>query len=115
MIITTTFTIEGKKITAHKGIVTGETIFGANFVKDFFASVRDFFGGRYIGADVSSPPFDKLAELYGAAGFRADTLPEMAAAIEAALVCGKPAVIDVAVDPAALYSFRRDSFKHRGG
>ena len=46
MIITTTFTIEGKKITAHKGIVTGETIFGANFVKDFFASVRDFFGGR---------------------------------------------------------------------
>jgi uncharacterized protein YbjQ (UPF0145 family) len=46
MIITTTFTVEGKKITAYKGIVTGETIFGANFVKDFFASVRDFFGGR---------------------------------------------------------------------
>ena len=76
---------------------------------------RDFFGGRYIGADVSSPPFDKLAELYGAAGFRADTLPGVAEAIEAALGCGKPAVIDVAVDPAALYSFRRDSFKHRGG
>jgi thiamine pyrophosphate-dependent acetolactate synthase large subunit-like protein len=76
---------------------------------------RDFFGGRYIGADVSSPPFDKLAELYGAAGFRADTLVGVAEAIEAALTCGKPAVIDVAVDPAALYSFRRDSFKHRGG
>jgi thiamine pyrophosphate-dependent acetolactate synthase large subunit-like protein len=76
---------------------------------------RDFFGGRYIGADVSSPPFDKLAELYGAAGFRADTLAGVAEAIEAALTCGKPAVIDVAVDPAALYSFRRDSFKHRGG
>jgi thiamine pyrophosphate-dependent acetolactate synthase large subunit-like protein len=76
---------------------------------------RDFFGGRYIGADVSSPPFDKLAELYGAAGFRADTLAGVAEAIEAALTCGKPAVIDVAVDPVALYSFRRDSFKHRGG
>ncbi len=76
---------------------------------------RDFFGGRYIGADVSSPPFDKLAELYGAAGFRADSLAGVAEAIKAALVCGKPAVIDVAVDPAALYSFRRDSFKHRGG
>ena len=76
---------------------------------------RDFFGGRYIGADVSSPPFDKLAELYGAAGFRATTLAETAEAIQAALVCGKPAVVDVAVDPAALYSFRRDSFKHRGG
>ena len=76
---------------------------------------RDFFGGRYIGADVSSPPFDKLAELYGARGWRAETLDEMAQAIEEALGCGKPAVIDVQVDPAALYSFRRDSFKHRGG
>ena len=76
---------------------------------------RDFFGGRYIGADISSPAFDKLAELYGAKGYRAETLAEMTQAIEAALNCGKPAVIDVAVDPAALYSFRRDSFKHRGG
>jgi acetolactate synthase-1/2/3 large subunit/sulfoacetaldehyde acetyltransferase len=76
---------------------------------------RDFFNGRYIGADISSPPFDKLAELYGAKGYRADTLSQTAEAIEAALTCGKPAVIDVMVDPAALYSFRRDSFKHRGG
>ena len=76
---------------------------------------RDFFQGRYIGADVSSPLFDKLAELYGAAGFRADRLADVAPAVEAALACGKPAVVDVAVDPAALYSFRRDSFKHRGG
>jgi len=76
---------------------------------------RDFFNGRYIGADVSSPPFDKLAELYGAAGFRADRLDDVGPAIEAALACGKPAVVDVSVDPSALYSFRRDSFKHRGG
>lgn len=76
---------------------------------------RDFFNGRYIGADVSSPAFDKAAELYGAAGFRADRLADVAPAIEAALAAGKPAVVDVAVDPAALYSFRRDSFKHRGG
>lgn len=76
---------------------------------------RDFFNGRYIGADVSSPPFDKLADLYGAKGYRADKLSEVAPALEAALECGKPAVIDVAVDPNALYSFRRDSFKHRGG
>lgn len=74
---------------------------------------RDFFDGRYIGADVSSPPFDKVAELYGGCGFRADSVPEIAGAVEAALACGKPAVIDVAVDPDALYSFRRDSFKHR--
>ena len=76
---------------------------------------RDFFNGRYMGADVSSPPFDKLAELYGATGYRAENLANVPAAIEAALACGKPAVVDVAVDPNALFSFRRDSFKHRGG
>lgn len=76
---------------------------------------RDFFNGRYIGADISSPPFDKLAELYGAKGYRAETLDELGVALEDALGCGKPAVIDTMVDPAALYSFRRDSFKHRGG
>jgi len=76
---------------------------------------RDFFGERYIGANISSPPFDKVAELYGAKGFKAENLSQVGEAVEAALACGKPAVVDVAVDPAALYSFRRDSFKHRGG
>ncbi|MDA8603238.1 thiamine pyrophosphate-binding protein [Alphaproteobacteria bacterium] len=76
---------------------------------------RDFFGERYIGADITSPDFAQAAELYGAAGFRADRLSDVAGAVEAALACGKPAVVDVAVDPNALYSFRRDSFKHRGG
>ena len=76
---------------------------------------RDFFGGRYIGADVSSPPFDQLADLYGAAGFKADRLDQVGPAIEAALASGKPSVVDVSVDPTALYSFRRDSFKHRSG
>ena len=74
---------------------------------------RDFFDGRYIGADVHNPPFDKVAELYGAAGFRAEKAADVAGAIEAALACGKPAVVDVQVDPDALYSFRRDSFAHR--
>ena len=76
---------------------------------------RDFFGERYIGANISSPPFDKIAELYGAAGFKVERIGEVGDAVQAALDCGKPAVVDIAVDPAALYSFRRDSFKHRGG
>lgn len=76
---------------------------------------RDFFGERYIGANISSPPFDKVAELYGAAGFKVERIGEVGEAVRAALDCGKPAVVDIAVDPAALYSFRRDSFKHREG
>ena len=46
MLLSTTPTIEGHSIREYKGIVTGETIIGANIVKDFFASVRDVVGGR---------------------------------------------------------------------
>lgn len=46
MILSTTPTIEGHPILAYKGIVTGETIIGANIVKDFFAGIRDIIGGR---------------------------------------------------------------------
>ena len=46
MLLTTTPSIEGHVIQEYLGIVTSETIIGANFVRDFFASMRDFFGGR---------------------------------------------------------------------
>lgn len=46
MILTTTPTIEGHPILEYRGIVTGETIIGANVIKDFLANMRDFFGGR---------------------------------------------------------------------
>ena len=46
MILSTTPTLEGHPIREYKGVVTGETIIGANFVKDFFAGIRDFVGGR---------------------------------------------------------------------
>ncbi|MGE0873934.1 MAG: thiamine pyrophosphate-binding protein [Burkholderiales bacterium] len=74
---------------------------------------RDFFGGRYLGADVPNPPYDKLAQLWGAAGFRVDSASQLEPALAAALAAGRPAVVDVMVDPDALYSFRRDSFQHR--
>jgi thiamine pyrophosphate-dependent acetolactate synthase large subunit-like protein len=74
---------------------------------------KDFFGRRYLGADIKSPPFDKVAELYGAKGFKVKKISEINEAVRAAYKCKKPAVIDVDVDPKALYSFRRDSFKHK--
>ena len=46
MLLTTTSVIEGGKITRYYGIVTGETIIGANVFRDFLAGIRDFFGGR---------------------------------------------------------------------
>jgi uncharacterized protein YbjQ (UPF0145 family) len=46
MLLSTTPTIEGSPIREYKGVVTGETIIGANVFKDFMAGLRDFFGGR---------------------------------------------------------------------
>ena len=46
MIITTTPQIEGHPVKEYKGVVKGESIIGANFVKDLFASIRDVIGGR---------------------------------------------------------------------
>jgi uncharacterized protein YbjQ (UPF0145 family) len=46
MIITTTNSLEGHRIDQYLGIVSGETIIGANVFKDFFASITDIVGGR---------------------------------------------------------------------
>ena len=46
MQVTTTPSIEGRKITKYCGIVAGEAILGANVFKDVFAGIRDLVGGR---------------------------------------------------------------------
>jgi len=46
MILSTTHTLENQNISEYLGIVTGETIIGANIFKDFFAGIRDVVGGR---------------------------------------------------------------------
>ena len=46
MIITTTPSVEGRRIVEYRGIVFGEVISGVNFVKDIAASFSNFFGGR---------------------------------------------------------------------
>ncbi len=44
MILTTAPNVEGKRILEYKGVVRGEAIVGANFIRDLMASMRDFFG-----------------------------------------------------------------------
>lgn len=46
MLVTTTHTIEGRRIIEYKGLVAGEAILGANLFRDLFASIRDIVGGR---------------------------------------------------------------------
>lgn len=46
IILTTTNTVEGRRVEAYLGIVTGEAILGANIFRDLFAGIRDIIGGR---------------------------------------------------------------------
>lgn len=46
MITTTTPTIEGRPIQQYLGVISSESIIGANIFKDLFAGIRDIVGGR---------------------------------------------------------------------
>ncbi len=46
MILSTTSMLQGKEIEEYLGIVSGETIMGANVVRDFLAGITDIIGGR---------------------------------------------------------------------
>lgn len=46
MLVTTTNTVEGRRVIEYKGLVAGEAILGANLFRDLFASIRDLVGGR---------------------------------------------------------------------
>jgi len=46
LLVTTTPTVEGRRVERYLGLVTGEAILGANIFRDLFASIRDIVGGR---------------------------------------------------------------------
>jgi len=83
MIITTTPSIEGKKIIEYKGIVFGEIVSGVDFIKDLAASFSNFFGGR------SGSYEDELIQA------RQDAIREME---QRALQLGANAVVGVDID-----------------
>ena len=49
MILSTTSSLERKKVVKYLGLVSGDAILGANVFRDFFASIRDIVGGRSAG------------------------------------------------------------------
>jgi uncharacterized protein YbjQ (UPF0145 family) len=87
MLITTTHNVEGRRIVAYHGVVSGEAVIGANFVRDFFAAVRDKLGGR-------SGSYEKVLR-----SGRDAALDEMA---EEATTLGGNAVIGVDIDYGAV-------------
>ena len=79
MHLTTTPTLEGKRITRYCGIVAGEAVLGANVFKDMFAGIRDIVGGR-------SGTYEK--ELRKARQYALDELAEQAGELGANAVVG---------------------------
>lgn len=79
MIISTTPTIDGHKITQYRGVIAGEAILGANIFKDLFAGIRDLVGGR-------SATYEK--ELQRAREMALEELEERALALGANAVVG---------------------------
>lgn len=71
---------------------------------------QEFFGGRFLGADIRSPRFDQFAELCGGQGISADAPGEIGPALTQALASGQTTVIQSKIDPGALMTLRKDLF-----
>ena len=72
---------------------------------------NEFFGGRLLGAEIDSPPYDEVAGLCGAQGYRVEQPGELKSALTAALEERMPAVVHVKIDPTALKALRKDLFR----
>ena len=75
---------------------------------------QEFYGGRLLGAEITSPRFDKFAELCGGKGIWVDGPGEMDAALTEAIASGQTTVIQAKIDPGALMTLRKDLFKTPG-
>jgi thiamine pyrophosphate-dependent acetolactate synthase large subunit-like protein len=60
---------------------------------------KHFYDGRYIGCDIGNPRYDEYARLFGAEGYYVEHPDQVGDAVRAALRSGKPAVIEIPIDP----------------
>jgi acetolactate synthase-1/2/3 large subunit len=60
------------------------------------------FPGRVVGTDLVNPDFVALAQSYGAYAERVERSADFAAAFERALAAGRPALLELRVDPEAI-------------
>jgi acetolactate synthase-1/2/3 large subunit/sulfoacetaldehyde acetyltransferase len=60
---------------------------------------RHFYDARYVGTDLGNPRFDRLAELFGARGYYVERPGHLGDAVREALAAGRPAVVEVPIDP----------------
>ncbi len=60
---------------------------------------KHFYQERYVGADIGNPRYDRYADLFGAKGYYVEHPDQVGDIMTEAFQCGKPAVIEVPIDP----------------
>src|SRR5207245_9150396 len=60
---------------------------------------KHFYDGRYIGCDIGNPRYDAYAKLFGAEGYYVEHPAQVADAMKAARASGKPAIVEIPIDP----------------
>jgi len=60
---------------------------------------KAFYAGRYIGCDIGNPRYDAYAKLFGAEGYYVEHPDQIGDAMKAAFACGKPAIVEIPIDP----------------
>jgi thiamine pyrophosphate-dependent acetolactate synthase large subunit-like protein len=60
---------------------------------------KHFYNARYIGCDIGNPRYDEYARLFGAVGYYVDHPDQVGDVMKAALSCGKPAIVEIPIDP----------------
>jgi acetolactate synthase I/II/III large subunit len=74
-------------------------VFNNNAFGNVLRDQQNLFDGRTIGSELHNPDFVAMAEAFGVAGYRAATPAELRSTLDRALQGGRPAVIEVPVDP----------------
>lgn len=91
------FNAQELSIAAQYNIPLVTIIFNDNKFSNVQRQQDEWFDGRRICSDLHNPEFSKLAELYGIAGYKADSPESLKPVLEKALADNAPAIIEVAV------------------
>jgi acetolactate synthase-1/2/3 large subunit len=86
--------------TAHEyGIAVVTIVFNNQSYGNVLRDQQVRFGGRTMGSHLRNPDFLKLAESFGIAARRVSTPAALRTALDTALAAGRPALIEVAIEP----------------
>jgi acetolactate synthase-1/2/3 large subunit len=92
------FGVQELATAVHHGINLVTLVFNNQAFGNVRRDQNTIYDGRLIGADLTNPDFVKLAESFGAAGYRVDTPEELRPVLERAFKDDAPAIIDVTIE-----------------